>query len=190
MSALEHNTSLLQLDLRDNYAVSERTLLTLAESLPEIKVLQQVYFDWCTGLASAMPFMLAGLRKKTSLFRFHVAGCATVRCAGGWIEEMERLEYRNRFLPLLRAQKERLPPRGVWPRALARVATHPDVIFEVLRSKPNLVSSEDTDGKEAAEETQAMSFGMIRFMQLFMNATVVTTREIDLVSLLVVHTLS
>jgi hypothetical protein len=69
---MEHNTSLLQLDLRDNYAVSERTLLTLAESLPEIKVLQQVYFDWCTGLASAMPFMLAGLRKKTSLFRFHV----------------------------------------------------------------------------------------------------------------------
>jgi hypothetical protein len=37
--------------------------------------------------------------------------------------------------------------------ALARVATHPDVIFDVLRSKPNLVPSEDTEGKEAAKDT-------------------------------------
>jgi hypothetical protein len=60
--------------------------------------------------------------------------------------------YRNRFLPLIRAPKERLPPRGVWPHALARVATLPDVILEVLRSNPNLVPSEDTDGKEAVED--------------------------------------
>ena len=50
----------------------------------------------------------------------------------------------------MRAPKERLPSRGVWPHALARVATLPDIIFEVLRSKPKLVSSEDT---EAAEDT-------------------------------------
>jgi hypothetical protein len=69
------------------------------------------------------------------------------------MQEMERLGYRNRFLPLISEPKERLPPRGIWPHALARVATLPDVIFEVLRSKPNLVPSEDTDGKEAAKDT-------------------------------------
>jgi hypothetical protein len=100
-----------------------------------------------------MPLLLAGLSKNTSLFHFRVAYCApdsvpptieeTARCAGGWMQEMERLRYRNRFLPLIRAPKERLPPRGVWPHALARVATLPDVIFEVLRSKPSLVPSED-----------------------------------------------
>jgi hypothetical protein len=63
------------------------------------------------------------------------------------------LGYRNRFLPLIRAPKERLPPRGVWPCALARVATLPDVIFEVLGSKPNLVPSEETGGKEPAKDT-------------------------------------
>jgi hypothetical protein len=55
---------------------------------------------------------------------------------------------------MIRAPTERLPAGGVWPHALARVATLPDVIFEVLRSKPNLVPSEDTGGgKEAAQDT-------------------------------------
>jgi hypothetical protein len=142
---------------------SEPAFLTLTESLPEIKVLQRVDFSWYTGLASAMPLLLAGLSKNTTLFRFHVADCTpyrvpptsegTDRCAGGWMQEMERLGYRSRFLPLIRAPEERLPPRGVWPRALARVAILPDVIFEVLRSKPNLVLSEDTEGKEPAKDT-------------------------------------
>ena len=69
------------------------------------------------------------------------------------MQEMECVGYRSRFRSLLRAPKEKLPPRSVWPHALARVATLPDVIFEVLRSKPNFVPSEDTDGKEAAEDT-------------------------------------
>jgi hypothetical protein len=156
-SALEQNTSLLHLDLSDNHGFSpgfsERIFLALAESLPEIKVLQRFDFCWCAGLASAMPLLLAGLHKNTSLFRVHVANCApssvpptteeTAKCAGGWMQEIERLGYRNRFRSLICALKERLPPRGVWPRALARVATLPDVIFEVLRSKPNLVPSED-----------------------------------------------
>jgi Ran GTPase-activating protein (RanGAP) involved in mRNA processing and transport len=43
VSALEQNTSLLHLDLRSN-SVSERAFLALAESLPEIKVLQRVDF--------------------------------------------------------------------------------------------------------------------------------------------------
>ncbi len=46
-----------------------------------------------------------------------------------------------------------LPPLGVWSHALAQAATLPDVIFDVLRSKPNLVPSEDTDGKEAAKDS-------------------------------------
>jgi hypothetical protein len=110
-----------------------------------------------------VPLLLVGLRKNTSLFRFHITGRAPcwvrpaledmARCAGDWMREMERLGYRNRFLPLVRAPKERLPSLGVWPHALARVATLPDVIFEVLRSKPGLVPSEDTEGKEAAKKT-------------------------------------
>ncbi len=162
VSALEQNKTLLHLDLRDDYAFSERPFLALAESLPEIKVLQRVDLNWCPGLASAMPFLLVGLRENTSLFRFHVAGCAPcrapptseemTRCAGGWMQEMERLGYRNRFRLLIRAPEERPPPRGVWPRTLARVATLPDVIFEVLRSKPSLVPSEDTEAKEAVTD--------------------------------------
>jgi Ran GTPase-activating protein (RanGAP) involved in mRNA processing and transport len=161
VSALQQNTSLLHLDLRTT-SFSERAYLALAESLLEIKVLQRIDLAWCTGLASAMPLLLAGLRKNTSLFRFHVAGCApssvpptpedNARCAGGWMQEMERLGYRNRFLPLIRAPEESVPPRGLWPHALARVATLPDVIFEVLRSKTGLVPSKDTESKEAAKD--------------------------------------
>jgi hypothetical protein len=44
----------------------------------------------------------------------------------------------------MRAPKERLPPRSLWPHALARDGILPGVIFEVLRSKPKLASSEDT----------------------------------------------
>jgi Ran GTPase-activating protein (RanGAP) involved in mRNA processing and transport len=156
VSALEQNTSLLHLDLSYNNGLSERAFLALAESLPEIKTLQQVDLSWCTGLASAMPLLLAGLRKNTSLFRFHVANCApssvpptpaeTAKCAGGWMPEMERMGYRNRFLSLIRDPTERLPPRGIWPHALARIATLPHIIFEVLGSQPKLVLSEDTEG--------------------------------------------
>jgi Ran GTPase-activating protein (RanGAP) involved in mRNA processing and transport len=164
ISALEQNTSLLHLDLRDELSpgISERVFLALAEILPEIRVLQRVDFIWCTGLASAMPLLLAGLRKNTSLFRFHVTDCTPssvpptpeemVRCAGGWMQEMERVGYRNRFRTLIRAPIERLPPRGIWPHALARVATLHDVIFEVLHSKPSLVPSANTGGKEAAKD--------------------------------------
>jgi hypothetical protein len=165
VSALRENTSLLQLDLRYNggYGFNERAYLVLAESLPEIKVLQQLDFGWCESLASAMPLLLAGLRKNTSLFRFHISNCApysvpptpeeTTRCAGGWMQEMERLGHRNRFLPLIRAPNERLPPRGVWPRALVRVTRLPDVLFEVLRSKPSLVPYADAGGKEVSKDT-------------------------------------
>jgi hypothetical protein len=45
VSALEQNTSLLQLDLRHSSGNSERVFLALAESLPKIKVLQQIDFS-------------------------------------------------------------------------------------------------------------------------------------------------
>jgi Ran GTPase-activating protein (RanGAP) involved in mRNA processing and transport len=167
VSALKQNTSLLKLDLRSfSYpGFSERAFLALAESLPEIKMLERADLTWCTGLASAMPLLVAGLRKNTSLFHIHVSNCApllfpptpeeTYKCAGGRMQEMERLGYRNRFLPLIRAPKERLPPRGVWPHALARVARLPNVIFEVLRSKPILVPSEHTkEGTETAKDIE------------------------------------
>jgi hypothetical protein len=150
VSALEQNTSLLYLDLRNSYGFGERAYLALAESLPEIKVLQQVKLTWCPGLASAMPLLLAGLRKNTSLHRFYVPGCQpssvpptpeeTAKCAGGWMQEMERLGYRNRcrsgFLPLIRAPEERPPPRGIWSRALARVATFPEVVLRCSNPNP------------------------------------------------------
>jgi Ran GTPase-activating protein (RanGAP) involved in mRNA processing and transport len=163
--ALKKNASLLHLDLCNDYPYfsEERIYLALAKSLPEIKVLQQVDLSWCTGLGSAMPLLLAGLRKNTSLLRFHVENGApylvpptpqqTVRYAGDWMQKMEGLGYRNRCLALMRAPKETLPPISVWPHALARVATYPDFIFEVLCSKPTLVPSEDTGGKEAAKDT-------------------------------------
>jgi hypothetical protein len=70
-----------------------------------------------------MPSVLVGLRKNTSLLRILVANCAPysvpptpeqiARCAGDWMQEMERLGYRNHFRPLIRAPEEKLPPRGV-----------------------------------------------------------------------------
>jgi hypothetical protein len=36
---------------------------------------------------------------------------------------------------------------------MRRLQSSKDVIFEVLRSKPGLVPSEDTEGEEAAEDT-------------------------------------
>jgi hypothetical protein len=156
VSALERNVSLLHLDVRMCRGFSERSFLALAESLPEIKVLQRIDLTWHSGLASSMPLVLAALRKNTSLFRFHVAGCQydfippstedTDICEGGWMQEMERLGYRNRLRTLIRAPTEELPPRGIWSYALARVAPLPDVIFDVLRSKPSWVPSEDVEG--------------------------------------------
>jgi Ran GTPase-activating protein (RanGAP) involved in mRNA processing and transport len=161
-SALEQNKSLLHLDFSFSLGFSERACLALAESLPEIKVLQRIDLCWYIGLASVMPLLLVGLRKNTSLFSFHVADCApssvppttyeTAKYAGDWLQEMERLGCRNRFLSILRTPEEAHRPRGVWPRALARVATFPDVIFELIRSKPSLVRSEEN--VEATEATE------------------------------------
>jgi hypothetical protein len=161
--ALEQNASLLQLDLRHSHdpGFSEQAFLALAKSLPEIKVLQRIDFSWCTGLASAMPLVLAGLRENTSLFRFHVTGCAPFsfsrtrkemkRCARGSMQEMERFGYRNQCLSLIRTPEETHQPCGIWPHALARVAPYAEDIFQMLHSKPKLLSPEDTGGGEMAQ---------------------------------------
>jgi hypothetical protein len=80
VSALEQNTSLLHLEwhhspFSHSPGFSERAILALAMSLPDIKTLQRLNFSLCTGLVSAMP-LLVGLRKNKSLFRLHVANCA------------------------------------------------------------------------------------------------------------------
>jgi hypothetical protein len=69
------------------------------------------------------------------------------------MQEMEWVGYRNRFLTLVRTPEETDRPHGVWVHALARVARLPNVIFEVLRSKPSLVPSGDSEGSEAAKDT-------------------------------------
>jgi hypothetical protein len=173
VSALKQNTSLLHIDLRQYHGLSDRAFLALAESLPAIMVLQRVDFYWYTGLASAVPLLLAGLRKNSSLFRCHVSGCApsavpptpenTARCAGGWMQEIERLGYRNRFRPLIRAPKEGLPPRSVWPHALARVATLPDVIFKVLCSKPACKEGKEAAASAVTSESCALASGSWSF---------------------------
>jgi hypothetical protein len=50
----------------------------LADSLPEIKALRRVEVNWDQrgNIGLAMPLLLEGLRKNTSLFRVHVDGCA------------------------------------------------------------------------------------------------------------------
>jgi hypothetical protein len=63
-----------------------------------------------------MPLLLEELRENTSLFRIQVAICApalvpprteeTARFAGGWMQEMERLGYRSRFLSFFDASAE------------------------------------------------------------------------------------
>jgi Ran GTPase-activating protein (RanGAP) involved in mRNA processing and transport len=104
--ALEQTSSLLYLHFCDySPDFCERAFLALAESLPEIKVLKRVALSWCPGLASAMPLLLAGLRKNTSLFCLHVQDCATSsvpptaaemdKRAGCWMQEMDRLGHRN-----------------------------------------------------------------------------------------------
>jgi hypothetical protein len=155
VSASEQNTSLLYLNLRNNHGFSDRALLTLADSLPKIKVMQRVDLTWYKGRALAMPLLLVGLFKNTSLFRFHVTGCAPSVAPLQVKAEPDAgngaVAVPKPFFFLIREPQERHPLRDIWPRAFARVATLPDVIFEVLRSKPSLVPSEETGVKELVE---------------------------------------
>jgi Ran GTPase-activating protein (RanGAP) involved in mRNA processing and transport len=154
VSALERNNSLVELQLQW-HGFSESDFLALATSLPEIKTLQRIGFSWRPGLAAAMPSLMEGLRKNTSLVQVDVVGCSPLvfpltvgnmnQFAGDWMQEIQYLGYRNRFRPLVRASLGTGPPLGLLSHALAKVASFPDALLYVIRSKPNLVISAATD---------------------------------------------
>jgi hypothetical protein len=113
--------------------------MALAESLPNIKGLQQLHFPANAGFQSTLPLLLEGFRKNTSLVKVTISAYPL----GEWSQEIKFLGHRNRFTPLLKVSD---PPGtslglGIWSRALAKVATEPDVLVHVLRNKLKLLGS-------------------------------------------------
>jgi Ran GTPase-activating protein (RanGAP) involved in mRNA processing and transport len=145
VSALEQNTSLQIIHLRGNL-FGERGFMALAESLPNIKGLEQINITGCAGFQSTLPLLLEGFRKNTSLVEVNIFGCEF----GEWSQEIKFLGHRNRFTPLLKVFEcpGTSPQLGIWSRALAKVATEPDVLFHVLRNKPKLVGSAGDGSKK------------------------------------------
>jgi Ran GTPase-activating protein (RanGAP) involved in mRNA processing and transport len=140
VSALEQNTS-LQILILGYDVFNERSFVALAESLPNIKGLQEIHFSANAGFQSTLPLLLKGFRKNTSLVEVNidVAECENME----WSQELKFLGRRNRFTPLLKASdpSDAFPQLGIWSRALAKVAREPDLLFHVLRNKPKLVGS-------------------------------------------------
>jgi hypothetical protein len=136
VSALVQNSTLQILNVEYNH-FGERGFMALAESLPNIKGLQQLHFPENAGFQSTLPLLLEGFRKNTSLVKVTSDVCD----APG--KEIKSLGHRNRFTPLLKVSDtpDPSPPLGIWLRALAKVSTEPDVLFHVLRNKPKLVGS-------------------------------------------------
>jgi Ran GTPase-activating protein (RanGAP) involved in mRNA processing and transport len=136
VSALEQNHSLQILNLQGN-DFGERGFMALAESLPSIKGLQQIKLRANASFQSTLPLLLDGFRKNTSLMEVSMEWYAP----GEWSQELKFLGHRNRFTPLLKSSdsQDASPRLGIWSRALAKIAAEPDVLFHVLRSKPNLV---------------------------------------------------
>jgi hypothetical protein len=99
-------------------------------------VLQQVDLTWCRSCLGHA-FTVGGIAQNTSLFRFHVTDCAlsvpptpeTAKCAGGWMQEMERLGYQKPLLTFGTACGRGLPLGSLGSHALADVAKLPDVIL-------------------------------------------------------------
>jgi Ran GTPase-activating protein (RanGAP) involved in mRNA processing and transport len=164
VSALETNQALNELDLTSNHMdiihysghFSERGFLALANSLPEIRQLKRIHFQFCPGLISAMPSLLEGLRANTSVIQFDIArsfltsmddphfpltDLDTSKYSGDWMIQMQFFGFRNRFISMIRPPFETAPPLGLWAPALAKVSKMPDVLFYVLRSKAASVSS-------------------------------------------------
>jgi hypothetical protein len=138
LSALEQNSSLQILNLRGNN-IGEHGFMALAESLPNIKVLQQISLEANGSFESILPLLLEGFRKNTSLVKVSIDQCENRK----WSPELKFLGQRNRFTPLLQASEPlgASAQLGIWSRALAKVATEPDVLFYVLRNKPKLIGS-------------------------------------------------
>jgi Ran GTPase-activating protein (RanGAP) involved in mRNA processing and transport len=156
VSALEQNTSLQILSLaRNNFG--ERGFMALAQSLPNIKGLQQIDFTANASFQSTLPLLLEGFRKNTSLVKvvkvaIDIAGCENMELS----QELKFLGHRNRFTPLLKASDplDASPQLGIWSRALAKVATEPDVLLHVLRNKPKLVGSTAGSSKKRKRDDE------------------------------------
>ena len=138
VSALEQNISLQILNLAGN-RFGERGFMALAESLPNIKGLQQIDFTANASFESTLPLLLEVFRKNTSLVKVNIDFAGFVRRE--LPQELKFFCQRNRFTSLLKASDppDASPQLGIWSRALAKVATEPDVLFHVLRKKPKLV---------------------------------------------------
>jgi Ran GTPase-activating protein (RanGAP) involved in mRNA processing and transport len=94
VSAMERNESLQLLNLKGNH-YGERGFLALAESLPNIKGLQRIDFTANATFESALPLLLEGFRKNTSLVEVNIDECEK----GQWSQEMKYsyLGQRNRL---------------------------------------------------------------------------------------------
>jgi hypothetical protein len=162
VSTLEHNTSLQILDLQGR-GIGERGLMALAESLPNIKGLQQLHFD--TFQLATLPLLLEGFRKNTSLVEVTInIGCGGCDALGDCLQEIKFLGRRNRFTPLLKASD---PPGtslrlGIWSLALAKVATEPDVLFHVLRNKPELLGPLVARRSESVMRVESREYTIFR----------------------------
>jgi Ran GTPase-activating protein (RanGAP) involved in mRNA processing and transport len=146
--ALEQDTGLHILDLDGNH-FGERGFVALAESLPNMKGLQQIKMPVANmSFRSTLPLLLESFRKNTSLVEVE-----SDYLHGEWPQELKFFGQRNRFTPLLKSSDPPgVPPQqrfGIWSLALAKVATEPDVLFHVLCNKPKLVRShaDDVDSK-------------------------------------------
>jgi Ran GTPase-activating protein (RanGAP) involved in mRNA processing and transport len=148
MSALERNDSLQILDLKHHH-FGERGYMALAKSLPNIKGLQQIEITAYGCLQSTtLSLLLEGFRKNTSLVKVTINGHSAP--GKDCLQEIKFLGHRNRFSPLLKASDspEASPQLGIWSRALAKVATEPDVLFHIFSNKPNLVARSRGDSKK------------------------------------------
>jgi Ran GTPase-activating protein (RanGAP) involved in mRNA processing and transport len=146
-SALEQNRTLEVMALQGNI-FGEPGLRALAKSLPNIQALDYLDMTWNASFTSCMPILMKGLRENKSLRDVHIGGLVK----GKWAQELELLQYRNRFHCLLKTPPDTpLDPEqniGTWSRALARVSARPDVLFHVLCSKPQLVRPVSSKPKE------------------------------------------
>jgi Ran GTPase-activating protein (RanGAP) involved in mRNA processing and transport len=151
VSALERNDSLQILNLTGNH-VGERGFTALAESLPNIKGLQQVHLRANESFQLTLPLLLKGFRKNTSLVKVAISRCAP----RDFRQEINFLGQRNRFARLLKASDSPGSSQqlGLWPRALAKVAKEPDVLFHVLRNKPKLLGSAGDGSKKRKRDDE------------------------------------
>jgi hypothetical protein len=116
--------------------------MALAESLPNMKGLQQINLVANGSFQSTLPLLLEGFRKKTSLVEVNLR-CSGRPVNGDWYQEIKVFGHRNRFAPLLKASDPlgASPWLGIWSRALATMSAEPDALFHVLRNNPKLARS-------------------------------------------------